>query len=54
MEKISYLNSYHPEIVHHYKKYEYLIQRADMIRYFILYDYGGIYCDLDMYPLKKY
>jgi len=50
---LSYLTNYHPDIINHYKNYEYLIQRADMVRYFILYDYGGIYCDLDMYPLKN-
>jgi mannosyltransferase OCH1-like enzyme len=50
---LSYLNDYHPDFVEHYKNYEYLIQRADMIRYFILYDYGGVYCDLDMYPIKN-
>lgn len=50
---LSYLSQYHPDIIEHYKNYEYLIQRADMIRYFILYDYGGVYCDLDMYPLKN-
>jgi mannosyltransferase OCH1-like enzyme len=49
----SYLSSYHPYIIEHYKNYEYLIQRADMIRYFILYDYGGVYCDLDLYPVKN-
>lgn len=50
---INYLSTYHPEALILYKSYEYLIQRADMIRYFILYDYGGIYCDLDMYPSKN-
>lgn len=50
---LSYLSQYHPDIIEHYKNYEYLIQRADMIRYFILYDYGGVYCDLDLYPTKN-
>jgi mannosyltransferase OCH1-like enzyme len=50
---LTYLKKLHPYIIDHYKNYEYLIQRADMIRYFILYDYGGVYCDLDMYPLKN-
>jgi mannosyltransferase OCH1-like enzyme len=48
-----YLQTYHPEYVELYQNYEYLIQRADMIRYFILYDYGGLYCDIDMFPLRN-
>jgi mannosyltransferase OCH1-like enzyme len=50
---LTYLNKFHPDVIDHYKNYEYLIQRADMIRYFILYDYGGVYCDLDLYPSKN-
>lgn len=30
-----------------YDKYEYGIQRADAVRYFILYTYGGLYTDAD-------
>jgi hypothetical protein len=33
--------------------YQYPIQRADAIRYFILYHYGGIYLDLDIGCLKR-
>jgi mannosyltransferase OCH1-like enzyme len=29
------------------------IQRADIMRYFILYEYGGVYADLDLEPLKS-
>jgi mannosyltransferase OCH1-like enzyme len=36
-----------------YDNYPYPIQRADAIRYFILYKYGGIYCDIDLEPVKK-
>jgi len=43
----------------HFKKYKklwnyfrYDIQRADFIRYCILYKYGGIYVDCDIYPTK--
>jgi mannosyltransferase OCH1-like enzyme len=35
-----------------YDSYEYQIQRADAIRYFILYHYGGIYSDIDLEPIK--
>ena len=50
---LPYLEKNHPEYVDFYKNYEYLIQRADMIRYFILYDFGGVYCDLDLYPVEN-
>jgi len=34
--------------------YEYGIQRADAVRYFILYTYGGIYSDMDIEPVKNF
>ena len=49
------LKTKHNYFLKHYNKYEYNIQRADSIRYFILYEFGGIYCDLDIepiYPIK--
>lgn len=42
------------------KSYKYPIQKADIIRYFVLYTYGGVYIDLDdvcernLDPLLKY
>ena len=33
-----------------FENYEYNIERADAIRYFILYKFGGIYVDLDIIP----
>lgn len=33
-------------------KYQYTIQRVDAIRYFILYEYGGVYSDIDLDPVK--
>ncbi|KAI0832356.1 nucleotide-diphospho-sugar transferase [Trametes gibbosa] len=35
-----------------YDGYKYPIQRADAIRYFVLYHYGGIYIDLDIGCLR--
>jgi mannosyltransferase OCH1-like enzyme len=29
------------------------IQRVDLWRYFVLHDFGGIYCDLDIMPVKS-
>jgi hypothetical protein len=37
-----------PEFLPTYDKYPYTIQQADIIRYFFLYEYGGIYLDLDV------
>jgi mannosyltransferase OCH1-like enzyme len=56
-ELLEYITEYHPDFLELYNSYPYTIQRADMVRYFILYDFGGIYCDLDNYPtenLEKY
>jgi mannosyltransferase OCH1-like enzyme len=50
---LSFIEKNYPEYLEFYKNYEYLIQRADMIRYFILYDFGGVYCDLDLYPVEN-
>jgi mannosyltransferase OCH1-like enzyme len=36
-----------------YDNYPYHVQRADSIRYFILYEYGGIYSDIDLEPIKS-
>lgn len=35
-----------------YDSYEFPIQRADAVRYFYMFEYGGIYLDLDMDALK--
>lgn len=37
-----------------YDAYEYVIQRADSIRYFVLHKYGGIYSDLDIKPKENF
>ncbi|KAI3612176.1 mipc synthase subunit [Moniliophthora roreri] len=38
----------YPWFLDTYDDYEYNIQRADAIRYFVLHHYGGIYLDLDI------
>lgn len=48
-----YIKTNYPQYLHIHDNYKYNIQRADMIRYFILYDFGGIYCDLDLYPIEN-
>lgn len=37
-----------------YDKYEHVIQRADTIRYFLLYKFGGVYSDLDIAPKNNF
>lgn len=40
-----------------YDSYKHPIQRVDFARYVILYEYGGVYSDLDLYPvvnIEKY
>lgn len=49
----NHIATYHPDFLELHDNYEYPIQRADMIRYFVLYDYGGVYCDLDLFPTKN-
>ena len=36
-----------------FDSYPYAIQRADAIRYFVLYHYGGVYMDLDIGCLRR-
>jgi hypothetical protein len=43
----------YPEYLHIYDNYNMEIKRADIIRYFILHYYGGIYVDLDYECLKN-
>lgn len=50
----NHIATYHPEFLELHDNYKYSIQRADMIRYFVLYDYGGIYSDLDLYPTQSF
>jgi len=49
----NYIQTNYPQYLEIHDNYKHNIQRADMIRYFILYDFGGIYCDLDLYPIEN-
>jgi inositol phosphorylceramide mannosyltransferase catalytic subunit len=44
----NYIEQNYPEFLHTFDSYPYGIQRADAIRYFLLKDFGGVYCDLDI------
>jgi mannosyltransferase OCH1-like enzyme len=43
----------YPDFYPTYKSYKYHIQRCDAFRYLILYKYGGIYLDMDIFCKKK-
>lgn len=44
----------YPEHLNMYKNYSYVIQRCDIVRYFILHRYGGLYADMDYYCNKSW
>ncbi len=43
-------DSLYPKFLEVFQNYPYGVQKADSIRYFILFKYGGIYSDLDVVP----
>ena len=43
----------YPEYIDLYNEFRYDIQRADFIRYIILYEYGGVFIDCDVIFLKN-
>ncbi|ODO05025.1 hypothetical protein I350_05637 [Cryptococcus amylolentus CBS 6273] len=43
-----FIATHYPAHLHMYDAYQYPIQRADSIRYFILHHFGGVYMDLDI------
>ncbi len=46
------INKY-PEFIELYNNVKYPVMRADIMRFLILYDQGGLYVDLDVLPLKS-
>jgi len=49
-DALNLFNTHFPKLLNVYKNLKYNIQKADMLRYCILYTYGGVYCDLDLIP----
>jgi len=55
-----FIQKEYPWFLETYDTYPYISQRSDVIRYFLLYHYGGIYLDMDiictrnMYILRQY
>lgn len=52
-KSLSFVKNKFPDYYETYISLPYVIQRCDMIRYMFLYEYGGIYCDLDNYPKEN-
>lgn len=50
---LKFVKNFFPQYLDFYKNVKYTIQRCDLIRYMFLYKFGGIYSDLDNYPLKN-
>jgi mannosyltransferase OCH1-like enzyme len=44
----AFLTTHYPWFLERYRSYPYDIQRVDVLRYFILYHFGGVYLDLDI------
>ena len=50
----SFIAERYPWFLPTYRDYPYAIQRVDAARYFLLYEYGGIYSDLDVLCVKSF
>jgi mannosyltransferase OCH1-like enzyme len=50
---LDFIAAHYPTYLKTYTSYPHPIQRADAIRYFVLYHFGGIYLDLDITPYRK-
>lgn len=46
------IREYYPQYEKLYNDFRFEIQKCDFVRYLILHRYGGIYLDLDMYPIR--
>jgi mannosyltransferase OCH1-like enzyme len=49
-----FVEQFYPQFKDTYWSYQYDIQRADAIRYLIIYHYGGVYADLDFECLQSF
>jgi hypothetical protein len=51
-EGLSLIETHYPWFYKHMDVFKTGVERADIMRYFILYHYGGIYADLDMEAVR--
>ena len=49
-----FVERFYPDFLNVYLAYPYDIQRADAIRYLVVYHYGGLYADLDFECLQSF
>lgn len=47
-DNLNFIKNYFPQYLQAFQNFRYPIQRADFIRYALLYTHGGVYMDLDM------
>lgn len=48
------LKEHYPQYLQLWEDFSQPVMKCDFIRYIILYHYGGIYMDMDMYPAKDF
>ena len=53
-DNLLFLQQYYPWFVEIFVNYPHPIQRADAIRPFLLYHFGGLYADMDMYCVQPF
>lgn len=49
-----FIKTYYPWFLQKYDSYDVMIKRADAVRYFHLYHYGGIYVDMDFECIRNF
>jgi len=53
-DAINLIHKYYPQYKQLWEDFTQPIMKADFIRYLILYHYGGIYIDMDIYPIQPF
>ena len=50
----NFIETYYPWFLEKYDSYDVMIKRADAVRYFYLYHFGGIYADMDFECIRNF
>ena len=53
-DNLKFIEEEDPSFVDDYNSYNHYIKRADAVRYYYMYKYGGIYADLDFECLRNF